>query len=59
MKFQLEDIDLTGINTLLFKKTSFDKDYLEEDLNTITRINELVRNLSYPHQVEYPVSRIS
>lgn len=28
-----------------------EKDYLEEDLNTITRINELVKNLSYPHHV--------
>lgn len=39
-----------GIN--LFKKMSFDKDFLEEDLNTITRINELVRNIVYPHQVK-------
>jgi hypothetical protein len=30
---------------------SIDKDYLEEDLNTITRINELVKNIAYPHQV--------
>lgn len=38
-----------GVN--LFKKMSLDKDYLEEDLNTITRINELVKNIVYPHQV--------
>ena len=35
----------------VLKKASFDKDYLEDDLNTITRISELVRGLTYPHQV--------
>jgi len=49
MKFQLEDIELTGSH--LAKKLSFEKDYLEEDLNTITRINELAKQLVYPHQV--------
>jgi hypothetical protein len=28
-----------------------DKDFLEEDLNTISRINELVKHIIYPHQV--------
>ena len=49
MKFQLEDIDLTGSH--LTKKSSIEKDFLEEDLNTLTRINELAKNIVYPHQV--------
>ena len=34
------------------KKISIEKDCLEEDLNTISRINELVKNVVYPHQVK-------
>ena len=49
MKFQMEDIDLTGGSVI--KKQSAEKDHLEEDLSIITRINELVRNINYPHQV--------
>ncbi|RNA40340.1 rho guanine nucleotide exchange factor 17, partial [Brachionus plicatilis] len=48
MKFQLEDIDLT--NNILTKKLSIEKDFLEEDLNMINRINEIAKNISYPHQ---------
>lgn len=45
----MEDIDLTGGSVI--KKQSVEKDHLEEDLNIITRINDLVRNINYPHQV--------
>ena len=48
-KFQLEDLELTS--SFITKKLSIEKDFLEEDLNTITRINELVKNLIHPHQV--------
>ena len=35
----------------LTKKLSIEKEYLEDDLTTITRINELAKILAYPHQV--------
>ena len=50
-KFQLEDIDLCGFSNLSRKVLLADKDFLEEDLNTITRINELVKHIIFPHQV--------
>ena len=49
VKFQLEDIELIG--SALLKKLSIERDFLEADLNTITRINELAKNMVYPHQV--------
>lgn len=49
IKFQLEDIELT--RSYLAKKHSIEKDYLEEDLNTIARINDLVKHIVHPHQV--------
>lgn len=49
MKIQLEDVDITG--GYLSKKLSIEKEYLEDDLTTITRINELAKMLAYPHQV--------
>lgn len=51
MKIQLEDVDITG--GYLSKKLSIEKEYLEDDLTTITRINELAKILVYPHQVKY------
>ncbi len=30
---------------------SVEKDYLEEDLLTLTRINELVKSIAHPHHV--------
>lgn len=49
MKIQLEDVDVSG--GYLSKKISIEKDYLEDDLTTITRINELAKMLVCPHQV--------
>lgn len=48
-KFHLEDIELSG--NLSKKALLADKDFLEEDLNTLSRINALVQNIAYPHQV--------
>jgi hypothetical protein len=52
-KFQLEDIDLSGFNNFTKKVLLIDKDFLEEDLNTISRINELAKHIIYPHQVNH------
>jgi hypothetical protein len=35
---------------------SVEKDFLEEDLLTLTRINELVKSIAHPHQVFILVS---
>jgi len=37
--------------TNMYKKITIEKDCLEEDLNTVSKINELVKTISYPHQV--------
>ena len=50
MKIHLEDVDLTG--GYFSKKLSIEKEYLEDDLTTITRISELAKILVYPHQVK-------
>ena len=35
----------------MFKKITIEKDCLEEDLSTISKINELSKTISFPHQV--------
>lgn len=49
MKIQFEDVDITGSS--LTKKQSFDKDHLEDDLNLLSKINDLAKNIIYPHHV--------
>ena len=35
----------------MYKKITLEKDCLEEDLNTVSKINELTKLIKYPHQV--------